>query len=47
MEDAFFVIIMSIKLHLVTFPAIVLNREGIFSLVVTGSAGFSGFHGAH
>lgn len=34
-------------LHFVTFTAIVLNREGILSFVVTGAARFSRLHLGH
>lgn len=34
-------------LHFVALPTVVLDREGILALVMTGSAGLAGFHVAH
>lgn len=34
-------------LHFVALPTVVLDREGILALVMTGAAGFAGFHVAH
>ncbi len=47
MEALFLYSITEYQLHLVTLAAIILNREGVFALVVAGPAGFAGFHVAH
>lgn len=47
MEGVFLTLSTGQNLHLVALPAIILNREGVLTLIVAGSARFTRLHVAH